>query len=95
LLVVCARGFPTQDRFTRAEKRLARKILLAVIRHKETGMDDHAIYRRIMDEMQTSVSYCPLTDTTKESPAYETVIASIQRMVWASLAIAGDEIGRG
>jgi hypothetical protein len=79
-----------QDTFTRVEKKLARRVMIAVVRLKAEGMDDHAIYRRMMDEMQTSVAGYPMTDALRGSPAYETVIASIQRMVWASLAILED-----
>jgi hypothetical protein len=87
LRAVCCRAFPMQDTFTRAEKRLARRILDTVIHHKAMDLDDHTIYRRVMDEMQESIPSCPLPEGVQESPAYETFIASIQRMVWASLAI--------
>jgi hypothetical protein len=87
---ICTRGFPTEDRFSIRDKRLAQEVLFNVARYRR-DMDRHAVYRRIMDEMQTDISTCPLCDGPRNSPRFETGVAAVQRMVMAALAIVEGE----
>jgi hypothetical protein len=82
-----------QDQFGALDKRIASEILSAVTRCRQ-GMDDHDIYRQIMDEVQTQLANSDWCGTHRDSPLFESAIARIQRMVFAALAIARSEHGR-
>jgi hypothetical protein len=82
-----------QNHFSRDEKYLAAEILRAV-RTCRRSMDDHDTYRRIMDGIHTLVARSERCSAHRDTPRYESVIARIQRMVLAALAITEDTSGR-
>jgi hypothetical protein len=79
-----------RDQFDAMDKRIASEILSAVTRCRRR-MDDHDIYRQIMDEVQTQLVNSDWFGAHRASPLFESAIARIQRMVFAALAISRSE----
>jgi hypothetical protein len=50
-------------------------------------MDGHAVYRRIMDELQEDTVSCPKCEEISDLPRFETGIAAMERMTLAALSI--------
>jgi hypothetical protein len=89
---ICTRGFPTKDRFSIRDTRLAWRVLSTVARYRR-DMDGHAVYRRIMDELQEDIVSCPTCEEISDLPRFQTGIAAMERMTLAALAIVEGERG--
>jgi hypothetical protein len=83
---ICTQGFPTKHRFSISDTRLAWGVLLTVARYRR-DMDGHAVYRRIMDELQEDIASYPMCEELSDLPHFETGSAAVQRMTLAALAI--------